>query len=80
MSGDGAAAARDLLRGLIDEIRVIPEDTAQRVELRGELAAILGLAGAGNAKSPGLGAGAIGMAEQVKVVAGTGFEPVAFRL
>ena len=43
LPGDGAAAARDLLCGLIDEIRIVPEGTAQRVEVRGELAAILEL-------------------------------------
>ena len=80
LTGDGAAAARDLLRGLIDEIRIVPEGRTQRVELRGELAAILGLSGATNTKAPAGVAGAVCMAEQVKVVAGTGFEPVAFRL
>ena len=76
MSGDGAAAARDLLRGLIDEIRSVPNSTTQRVEL----AAILDLSGVGNTKPPALGAGALCMTEQLLVVAGTGFEPVAFRL
>ena len=74
--GDGAAAARGSLRGLIDEIRIMPEDTTQR----GELAAILGLSGATNTKALADVAGAFYMAEQVKLVAGTGFEPVAFRL
>ena len=80
LSGDGAAAARELLRGLIDEIRIVPEGLTQRIELRGELAAILGLAGLQTTKPPAGMAGTLEMAEQVKVVAGTGFEPVAFRL
>ena len=76
LSGNGAAAARDLLRGLIDEIRIVPKGTTQRVEL----AAILDLSGVGNTKPPAFRAGALCMAEQLPVVAGTGFEPVAFRL
>ena len=48
------------------------EGKAQRVEVRGELAAILGLASGGRSGSV--------LAEQVKLVAGTGFEPVTFRL
>ena len=51
LSGDGAAAARELLRGLIDEIRIVPEGLTQRIELRGELAAIFGLAGLRTAKA-----------------------------
>ena len=80
LSGHGAAAARDLLRGLIDEIRIVPEGLTQRAELRGELAAILGLASPRTTKAPADMARAFDIAEQIKVVAGTGFEPVAFRL
>jgi len=82
---EGGAAAMELVRGLIEEIRLIPEDGANRIELRGELAAILGLAGGTNtngggpnSKSPSVSAEAL--SEQVKLVAGTGFEPVTFRL
>ena len=50
-----------------------------RVEVRGELAAILSLAeGAGNAKSPRMAAEALSL--QIKMVAGGGFEPPTFRL
>jgi len=71
LSGDGAAAARELLRGLIDEIRIVPEGLTQRIELRGELAAILGLAGLQTTKVPAGMAGTLCLAEQIKVVAGT---------
>ena len=64
---------------LIDEIRLIPEDGHLRIEVRGELGAILRLAaGARHAKGADLLIDAL--SEQVKVVAGTGFEPVTFRL
>ena len=43
----------------------------QRAELRGELAAILGLSGVRNAKAPADVAGAFCITQQVKVVAGT---------
>ena len=42
--------AFDLIRSLIEVIRLVPEDGAFKVELRGELAGILALCGA-NAKS-----------------------------
>jgi hypothetical protein len=46
-------------------------------ELHGELAAIVGLAA--DSKQLG-GLTAAGLAEQIKVVAGRGFEPLTFRL
>ena len=50
-----------------------------RVEVRGEMAAILRMAqGPGSAKSAGGDADTL--AVQIKMVAGTGFEPVTFRL
>ena len=63
-----------------------------RIEVRGELGALLrleqgvrasggggaGLSGAGNAERPGMSAGALAL--QIKMDAGTGFEPVTFRL
>jgi site-specific DNA recombinase len=50
-----------------------------RVEVRGELAAILRMAqGPGSAKSAGGDADTL--AVQIKMVAGAGFEPAAFRL
>jgi len=78
LAADGGAAAMELVRSLVDEIRLVPENGANRIELHGELSAILGLAGGPNSKSPSVSAEAL--SEQVKMVAGTGFEPVTFRL
>jgi hypothetical protein len=69
--------AFELIRSLIEEIRLVPESGKLRVELQGELAAILALAA--DKKKPG-SAGAAGLAEQIKMVAGIGFEPMTFRL
>ena len=55
---------------------LVPDDGNLRVEVRGELAAILALAA--GSKKPGLGDRAD--AEQIKMVAGVGFEPTTFRL
>jgi site-specific DNA recombinase len=50
---DDATAAREMVRALIEAIHLIPEGGALRVEVRGELGAILRLAEcARNAKSP----------------------------
>ena len=56
---------------LIPEVRL-------RVEVRGELAASLRLSGCANEKAPAVGPELL--AEQIKLVAGAGFEPAAFRL
>jgi site-specific DNA recombinase len=69
--------AFELIRSLIDEIRMVPENGQLRVELRGELAGILALAT--HSKKPG-SLSATGLAEQIKMVAGIGFEPMTFRL
>jgi site-specific DNA recombinase len=69
--------AFELVRSLIDEIRLVPEYGRLRVERRGELAGILAPSAAG--KKPG-GGDAAGLAEQIKMVAGVGFEPTTFRL
>ena len=81
------------MRGLVEEIRLVPEAGKLRIEVRGELGAILRLAegaraaGAGGAgmssrpgndKRPSIAAEAV--FSQVKLDAGTGFEPVTFRL
>ncbi len=74
--------AADLLRGLIEKVVLHPDPDAlhgHRIELFGELAAILSLCNGSltpNAKARTGGAGF----RQVTVVAGTGFEPVTFRL
>ena len=78
LAKDDAAEARELIRGLVEAIVLVPEDGKLRVEIRGELASILALAeGARRDK----GAGVTGaLCAQIKMVAGTGFEPVTFRL
>ena len=74
--------AADILRGLIEKIVLTPDATAPNghtIELYGELGAILTLCADGNganAKARTIGAGF----RQVTMVAGTGFEPVTFRL
>jgi len=73
----------ELIRGLVDEIRLVPENGANRIELRGELAAILGLADGTNSNGGRRDTAAVAvgeLSEQIKMVAGTGFEPVTFRL
>jgi hypothetical protein len=62
LEGDDAVEARELLRSLVDSITLYPDGNGQRVEVRGELAAILGLASGGSADV---------LAEQMKMVAGT---------
>jgi site-specific DNA recombinase len=78
LKADDAAPARELIRGLIDAIVLVPEDGRLRVEVRGELAAILRLSGCADEKAPAGGPGLL--VEQIKMVAGAGFEPAAFRL
>ena len=68
--------AAEILRSLIEEIALVPEDGALRIEVRGDLAAAI-LNNATNAKSPSL---RDGLVAQVEVVAGEGFEPSTFRL
>ena len=74
-------AAVEVLRALVDEVRLVPEDRELAILLRGDLAAMLALAA--DQKKPGLLSEAgvyCGSAPPVSVVAGTGFEPVTFRL
>jgi hypothetical protein len=70
LSGADGAAAREQVRALVEEVRLIPEEGVLRVEVRGALAAILSL-GSGNAKSPSAMAEAL--CGQIKRDAGTGF-------
>ena len=64
--------AAECLRELIEEIRLVPENGKLRVELYGELAALINLASE-HPRSKGTGV-------QVTLVAGRGFEPLTFRL
>ena len=68
LARDDAAEVRELIRGLVEAIVLVPEDGRLRVEIRGELASILALAeGARREK----GAGDTGaLCAQIKMVAG----------
>jgi DNA invertase Pin-like site-specific DNA recombinase len=66
---EDSAEARELVRSLVDYITLIPDGDQQRIEVRGELAAILRMAqGPGHARSTDDSADAL--AVQVKMVAG----------
>ena len=66
--------AADLLRSLVKEIVLTPENGTLQIDVRGDLAGILAVSL--KSKTPATRAGA----SQVEMVAGTGFEPVTFRL
>jgi site-specific DNA recombinase len=68
--------AMELIRSLIEAIVLVPDQGSLKVEVRGELAAILAY-GEGR-KKPGRADRDI--AEQIKMVAGVGFEPTTFKL
>ena len=61
--------AFDVIRSLIDEIRLVPADGELRIEIKGELAGILELCQEGTKRKPG-GLSTAGLAEQIKMVAG----------
>ena len=75
------AEAFGLIRTLIDEVRMVPEDGQLRVEIRGALAGILALA-AQNNKTVRVGPdGSVSvLQQQIKLVAGARFELTTFRL
>ncbi|MEQ9145455.1 MAG: recombinase family protein [Parvibaculaceae bacterium] len=64
------------LRELIDTIRLVPDTGALRIELHGELGALLRLCDDGKSKHPRGGTEGV----SVTLVAGVGFEPTTFRL
>ena len=71
------AQASERLRALIEAV-LTPEDGDLAIDLRGELASMVSLcAGAETQKAS---AGVTEEVFQIKIVAGTGFEPVTFRL
>jgi site-specific DNA recombinase len=70
--------AFDTIRSLIELIRLVPENGDLRIEIKGELGGILSLCEASKTTKPGQGGRAV--AEQIKMVAGRGFEPLTFRL
>ena len=72
------AQAFERLRALIEAVVLTPEDGHLAIDLRGELASMLSLcAGAETQKAS---AEVSEEVLQIKMVAGTGFEPVTFRL
>ncbi len=70
---DTRSEAATILRGLIDEIRLTPDDGQLGIYLVGNLAKILDLCAKKNPGSTGTGL-------QITLVAGAGFEPATFRL
>jgi site-specific DNA recombinase len=68
--------AMELIRTLIEAVVLVPDNNKLQVEIRGQLAAILALSAHGKKPGPDDRASA----EQIKVVAGVGFEPTTFRL
>jgi site-specific DNA recombinase len=66
--------ASELIRGLLSEIRLIPEGDSLAIELVGKLAGLLSLGQTQNARSDYATGGS------VTLVAGVGFEPTTFRL
>ena len=74
------AAASDVIRSLVSEIILTPSAGELLVDLRGDLAGILAVASSDKQKSPRSGEAGSVLASQVMMVAGTGFEPVTFRL
>jgi site-specific DNA recombinase len=69
---DSRLEAAECIRELIEEIRLVPQKGKLRVELYGELAALINLANE-HPRSKGTGV-------QITLVAGAGFEPATFRL
>jgi len=72
---DDGREAFELVRSLIEEVRLIPNDDTLAIELKGDLAGILAVSDC--AKVP---SGSEAKALQIKMVAGAGFEPATFRL
>ncbi len=79
LTGADGTEALEAVRGLIDQVVVRPAEagTGLEVELIGEIAAMLRLAQGG---LPSSGLDRVLFESSTKVVAGTGFEPVTFRL
>ena len=64
--------AAEAIRTLIEEVRLVPDDGSLKIELFGELAALINLTNEHpRSKETGV---------QVTLVAGVGFEPTTFRL
>ncbi|MER8778886.1 recombinase family protein [Mesorhizobium sp. M0977] len=79
--GKAEAEAAQVFRTLVDQVTLVPDAEELAIVLRGDLAAILRFAA--NKKNPDVlsEAGVLGaLLPQESLVAGTGFEPVSFRL
>ena len=80
--------AFEVIRSLLDTVILHPTDAGFEFDIEGDLAHILSLSTAGNQSqgpsttkpSQFLLEGSGELAEQVKMVAGVGFEPTTFRL
>jgi site-specific DNA recombinase len=80
-SEDDTAEAAEVFRTLVDQVTLVPDETELTIVLRGDLAAILTFAAAKKKPDFLSEAGLLGdLVSPVSVVAGTGFEPVTFRL
>ena len=66
------ADAAQAIQGLIEEVRLVPENGTLKIELFGQLAALISLTN----KKPRSNETGV----QVTLVAGVGFEPTTFRL
>jgi site-specific DNA recombinase len=74
-SAESRMEASDALRGLIESIVLTPEEGQLRIELRGNLAAMLTVAQQTKRSPEG-----VDLSMPVQMVAGAGFEPVTFGL
>ncbi len=80
-NGEGKAESVEVLRTLVDEVTLVPDGEELSIVLRGDLAAILAFATNKKKPSPLSEAGLVrDFLSPVSLVAGTGFEPVTFRL
>ena len=70
------AQAFERLRALIEAVVLTPEDGHLAIDLRGKLASMLSLCAGTETQKASAGVTEL----QIKMVAGTGFEPVTFRL
>ena len=70
--------AIEIIRSLIEALILTPVNGKLEIELRGELTGILSLCAGAKQQKPAQSG--TERALQVKMVAGTGFEPVTFRL
>ena len=73
---DTVADAAEAIRDLIEAVRLVPEEGELKIEIYGELAALISLGQERKNKHPGGDTSGV----QVTLVAGAGFEPATFRL